>query len=367
MVAGRWAHLVAFVAMPTTLLFAACGEPDHDVSATDADVPGELVVARDTDDDNRGELFIVAADGSEARAISDAEGFYAVVVSPDGTTAAAVQSADNSQPIVVVDLATGAVSPVSVPAGAYYGPSWSPSSEVFAFTGTDYGRFSTPTSSNSPGVIRDMIYIADAGGADALPVADSEGATAPAWSFDSTRLAFARDAAVWVMNPDGADARAITQGMQTVFWPAWSPVDDQIAFTGYEREFSAVYLVNADGSGQVKLSPDGVIGTNPAWSPDGRWIAFIAYDLNSGDTALHVIRPDGSDHRSIGLSKPANQLSWSPDGQWIAFTTVNAESDGPITSIHLSVINPFDEDPEFHTLVRDLTDQSAPAWRAHPE
>ena len=130
--------------------------------------------------------------------------------------------------------------------------------------------------------------------------------------------------------------------------------------------YSAVYFVNADGSQQVKLSPKGVLGTNPAWSPDGSWIAFTAYDINDGDSELHVIRPDGSNHRAIDLSKGASQLSWSPDGLWIAFTTVYTESDGPITAIHLSVINPFDDDSESHTLVRDLTDQAAPAWRAGP-
>jgi len=296
--------------------------------------------------------------------MSDTEGFNTVVVSPAGRTAAGVQIANDVQSIVVVDLATGDVSPVAVPTGVYYGPSWSPSGDLFAFIGTDYGRFSTPTSGNSPGVIRDMLYIADASGADARPVDDSDGATAPVWSFDGTRLAYARQSAVWVANLDGADAQPVTTGMQSVFWPAWSPVDDRIAFMGYEREFSAVYLVNADGSGQVKLSPDGVLGANPAWSPDGGWIAFTAYNRGSGDTELHLIRPDGSDHRAIDLSKHASQLSWSPDSQWIAFTTVNAESDGPITSIHLSVINPFDDDPDTHTLVRDLTDQSAPAWRA---
>jgi Tol biopolymer transport system component len=362
MAAGRWARLVAFAVLPATLLFAACGEPDHDVSATDADVPGELIVARDTDDDNRGELFIVAADGSEARAMSDAEGFYTVVVAPDGGTAAAVQGAENSQPIVVIDLATGEVSPVSVPAGAYSSPAWSPNGDRIAFTGIDYSRMT------GNGVYADLVYIANADGTDAHVLNEDapDGTVAPTWSFDGTRLAYARQSGVWVANADGMDQRQVTEGMQSVFWPVWSPVDDRIAFTGYEREYSAVYLVNADGSGQEKLSPDGVIGANPAWSPDGSWVAFTAYDLNSGDAALHVIRPDGSDHRAIDLSLGANQLSWSPDGQWIAFTTVHAESDGPITAIHLSVINPFDEDPDVHTLVRDLTDQSAPAWRASP-
>ncbi|MDQ3548408.1 MAG: hypothetical protein M3439_06260 [Chloroflexota bacterium] len=359
---GRRMRLVALLAMMTALLFAACGGPDHAVSETDADVPGELIVARDTDDDDKGELFIVAADGSVARAIPDAEGFYNVVVSPDGRTVAAVQGAQNSQPIVVVDLATGAVSPVSVPAGAYSSPAWSPSGDRFAFTGVDYSRFT------GNGAYADLVYIANADGTDARLLSEDapDGASAPTWSFDGTRLAYIQQPGVWVADADGTNRREVTEGMQSAFWPSWSPVDDWIAFTGYEREYSAVYLVNAAGSEQVKLSPDGVLGTNPAWSPDGSWIAFTAYDLNDEDTELHLIRPDGSDHRAIDLSKSASQLNWSPDGQWIAFTTVYAESDGPITSIHLSVINPFDEDPEAHTLVRDLMDQATPAWRPSP-
>lgn len=363
MSAGRRSHAIFVVlAVISSLSLAACGGPGHTVSKTDAAIPGELIVARDTDNDDRAELFVVAADGSQARAISDADGFYNVVVSPDGQTVAAVQGSQNSQPIVVVDLATGAVSPVSVPAGAYSSPAWSPDGHRFAFTGIDYSRFS------GDGAYADLVYIANADGTDAHLLSEDapDGAVAPTWSFDGTRLAYVQQQQIWVAHVDGTDQRQASAGMQSVFWPVWSPVDDRIAFTGYEREYSAVYLVNADGSQQVKLSPDGVLGTNPAWSPDGSWIAFTAYDINDGDTELHVVRPDGADHHVIDLSKGASQLSWSPDGQWIAFTTVYAESDGPITAVHLSIINPFDDDPEAHTLVRDLMDQAAPAWRSSP-
>jgi len=355
---GMRFRLLAVAIVIAALSTAACSGPDHAVAKTDANVPGELIVSRDIEDDDRGELFVVAADGSEARQISDAEGFYGLTLSPDGRMIAAAQGRQNDQPIVLVDIATGGVHPVAVPTGSYSGPSFSSPTDMLAFSGVDYARFSRTCS----GAIGDQIYIANADGTDAHMLVDGmpDGAMSSIWSFDGTRIAYVRTSGIWVANLDGTDQRQITQGMNSVFSTVWSPVDDHIAFTGYENQYSAVYLVNADGSGQVKLSPEDIWASDPVRSPDGGWIASTS--AGQGNSRLHIIRPDGSEHRAIDIDKGIDRVSWSPDGTWIAFTTTYQESDGPITAIHLSIINPFDDDADVHTLLRDLDDSTAPVW-----
>jgi Tol biopolymer transport system component len=357
----RW-RLATAVSIACALLVTACGEPDHDLAQTDADVRGELIVVRDTDDDDKGEPFVVAADGSEARAITDDEGFGGLAVSPDGRTVAAFQSNEQGQPVVLIDVATGNIQPVSAPKGAYYDIHWSPDGEAFAFVGFDHSRVPSGGSGSSPGILRDLVYVADAGGTNVQPLDGSDGAVTPIWSPDSDALAYVQSPGVWVANSDGSDARLVTTGLQSVFSPIWSPAGNQIAFTGYANEYPAVYLVNADGSGQVKLSPEGLFASDPAWSPDGAWVAFSVFDR--GDVSLHLIRPDGSDHRVVAEVDRINRLAWSPDGGWIAFTSAYGGNDGPITSVHLNIVNPFEDDAEVHTLLEDLASWDSLAWRA---
>jgi Tol biopolymer transport system component len=263
--------------------------------------------------------------------------------------------------IVLVDAESGALSQVAVPQGSYSGPAWSPTGEALAFTGIAYERL--PTSSNTVSATGDLVYIADSTGADArlLTEESPDGMASPSWSPDGTRVAYILNSAIWVATVDGTARDSITRGMQSAFAPAWSPTDDRIAFMGYENEFSAVYLVNADGTGQRKLSPEGVPASDPAWSPDGQWIAYTSFE--DGRTRLHVSRADGTEQREIHATRSIRQLSWSPDGEWIAFTTVIGGNDGPIDTVHLSVIEAFADDPDAHTLLRDLTDFAAPAWR----
>jgi hypothetical protein len=75
------------------------------------------------------------------------------------------------------------------------------------------------------------------------------------------------------------------------------------------------------------------------------------------------MRTDGSGHRSIDPGQHFSELSWSPDGAWLAFTTVFGGNDSGINAIHLSVIDPFADDTDAHTLLFDLSDFAAPAWR----
>lgn len=171
----------------------------------------------------------------------------------------------------------------------------------------------------------DTIFVADPDSGEveqriALPMVAYRFGFSPA----GDRLAIVSDGGtLWVMNPDGSDAKQLTSDVYNI---AWSPDGARIAYVKGPRP-KALHVVGADGSGDTIVpgaTPDGWDGL--AWSPDGRRIAFEGMrTLNGGDTrTVYVINTDGTGLRDIDASLPgpearaAGEPTWSPDGRRIA-------------------------------------------------
>jgi Tol biopolymer transport system component len=116
---------------------------------------------------------------------------------------------------------------------------------------------------------------------------------AAAWSPDGTWLAFSRRRTelaqpdVWLVRPDGRDAHRLVGGGA----PAWSPSGRWIAFDAP----GGVYAVRPDGSGRHRL----VVGNvgSLKWSPDGRRVAYTSWAHNTSE--IYLARGDGSGARRL--------------------------------------------------------------------
>lgn len=137
-----------------------------------------------------------------------------------------------------------------------------------------------------------------------------------AFSPDGTKLVY--DAGtdsgfgIFVMNLDGSSAIRIGPTDQD-YNPSWSPDGSQIVFTRQEEGAeSDIWLMNADGTDAHQLTNDGpgVTNLDPIFAPDGTEIAYVA-GVTGGPGALTVMDTDGG-HPFQVVGKDVIGLAWQP-------------------------------------------------------
>jgi Tol biopolymer transport system component len=252
-----------------------------------------------TDDANgKRRLFVAAADGTGARAISPPS------LSPDD-------------------------------------PAWSPDGSRIAFAATVDG-------------VSD-IYVVDTDGnsieqVTAVARNGVDGAFMPAWSPDGARIALiwiryddvdaTEDQTVALVGADGGEPESLTEGPLDES-PAWSASGNQIAFLSKIDSGVALKVVNPTTRTErtvTTLAP----GDEFAWSPTEDSLAFV--DARTG--ALLIEAPDGEVREvaagsAFGGLHAFGLVSWTPDGSWVGVAARDGGDVSRIFGVPVSGGNPI--------------------------
>jgi TolB protein len=166
-----------------------------------------------------------------------------------------------------------------------------------------------------------------------------------------------------LMDQDGKNLRVLTKGQSLVLTPRFSPNNQEITFTSYEKGQPRVIRYNLGNGRQEEVSdlpgmtfaprfsPDGqriamsiqqggnsniyemdlrtrqtmrltatnALDTAPCYSPDGRQITFESD--REGSQQVYVMNADGTSQRRISSGEGSYSTPvWSPRGDLIAFT-----------------------------------------------
>jgi Tol biopolymer transport system component len=307
----RWlAGVVAFAVAATGLTFAAVvfrsGDQPRPVSAL---TNGKIAFSGF--DGNSSQIYSVEPDGSGLAHLTQGSDLATATDpawSPDGTSLAFVvqqfhddgttgrsdlwvMRADGSDPRQLTDGP-----------GSSWSPTWSPDGTRIAFASGD------PAS----------IFVINADGTGSTRLSeDGVSASDPSWSPDGSRIAFAgKDARgeqdLYVLNTGGAGASLLLSLPGWQIEPTWSPDGQMIAFTTSSPDGAGfgVSVMDADGT-NVRSLTDQPAAQSADWSPDGRQVAFMALRPGTDHDTLYVMNADGTEvHELPGLPTEATSPSW---------------------------------------------------------
>jgi TolB protein len=309
------------IAVLVPLVFVvACG------GANDGEAEPSGEIAFTVNDAGWNEIWLMSADGSERRrltevepASNDAAGSAGPAWSRDGTHiafAAQVGTLDEDQRLteIFVMRAEGTdVRRLTTNKSLDGSPSWSPDGERIAFT-----RITGPGSASA----RSGIVVMDSDGGNevqlthaALPSVD----VSPAWSPDGTEIAFTRAAptagsddpraGIYIVSPEGGEPRKLTDDAEDA---DWSPDGTRIAFTSYRDGFGRtcfhecgvsgeIYVLDVESGETERLTESKANDSAPAWSPDGNLIAFASdrSDPEAHENEIYLMTAAGDDVRRI--------------------------------------------------------------------
>jgi Tol biopolymer transport system component/DNA-binding winged helix-turn-helix (wHTH) protein len=150
---------------------------------------------------------------------------------------------------------------------------------------------------------------------------------------------------IWVIRPDGTDAREVTQPGRPIGAhgaPSWSPDSKHIAFV--EQSTAAIWAIAGDGSGLVQLTDPSFRSYDPVYSPDGKNVVYGALNTAGSGQLYGLSQVRVSPETSAPLGKPVQlmtsnglhikSLSFSADGKKLAYAALSLRSS--LQSLQLS-------------------------------
>lgn len=208
--------------------------------------------------------------------------------SPDGKHIALSRSLDGItyDAVLVVTPPGDAVWGVLGGRGDYRNPTWSPDGKWIAFD-LSFNHAS------------EIGVVASTGGRPEFIISDGE---FPAWSPDSTRIAFRRWN-IWVASSSGENQRQLTDFPGGAGSPCWSPDSKYIAFDSNHSGNEDIWVVPIAGGDPVQVTTDPGWDGDPTWSPHGDEIAFSSTRAGESGTDIWVIKVNLTPTKSISWGK----------------------------------------------------------------
>jgi dipeptidyl aminopeptidase/acylaminoacyl peptidase len=282
------------------------------------------------------DIWVMNADGSQARAITDAapEAEADPQWSPDGQWIAYAtrHCGTDCWTDIFMTKADGSTAPIDLTYGrGGPNPRWTPDGRSIVFV-----RYYGDSGFSQIGLVAAQIpygrpqvrWLTDWPASAGEPQVSPDGKWLALTTTRSERPAGPAVNGIWVMPMGGGGPRLVAGGADT---PQWSPDSTQIAFVSGDGEWRNIGVVELASGVRRMLTSDTWDNGNPQWSPDGQSLAYVA----NQQWNFHVmtVAARGGTPRQLtdraGVSagwERANvrgTFRWTPDSQSIVYTFTN--------------------------------------------
>lgn len=321
--------------------------------------PGTIVFLRSVDSTfmNPGDVYVVRADGTGLRNLTNAPGDYTPPqVSPDGRSVLVSHRGDDEMWIVNTD-GTGMR---RIGEGAR--PVWSPGGTRIAFE-MDRHVYVANADGSQP------VNVTQPTGGGSCTSADDIAFHLQRWRRDGTlklwKYVRCEGYRFYLADADGG-------GLERVDWAEFAaiPSPDGTQFLEQDEIRGEVFVANTDGSGGRLLNPPDTRmlvtlefpwSEADPWSPDGERIVVYVADFGESESGCsgspvrpYVIDADGSDLRRL-VDECARFGGWSPSGDQLLFTVGDLEAGSDIYVVNA-------DGTGLTNLTRSPDAESRPSW-----
>ncbi len=222
--------------------------------------------------------------------------------SPDARQIAYLAFRGHSARVYVRDLASGRDTVLGSFAGMTFSPRFSPDGRTMLISMSSGGNSSLFAYDRASGR---TTRLTNSGAID----------TSPSYAPDGSQIVFNSDRGgtpqLYVMPASGGGAKRISFGDGSYGSPEWSPRGDLIAFTKILRGSLMVGIMRPDGSDERTLTKS-FLDQGPNWAPNGRVIVFGHKDEATDRARLFTIDITGYNLRELPTPQDASDPDWSP-------------------------------------------------------
>ncbi|MDE0011954.1 MAG: hypothetical protein OXU36_12445 [Candidatus Poribacteria bacterium] len=270
-----------------------------------------------SDRDGNWEIYLMNPDGTrQERLTYDRAVDCEPVISPKGDRILFTSNRGGTRDLYLMGVDGRNVRPLFGVSTAYRTePAWSPDGKKIAYSQRAFGGIN--------------IHTASADGRLVKPIERLKSAHSgyPNWSSDGTEIAFVvADEVHWAsrqirfINLETDDQETLfPDDFPRMFQPAYSPVDDKIAFVWFRpvAKQQSIFVVNRDGSYLRRI--ESLVANTPAWAPSGDELIYTEgvigsnsqiYKINLTTHKATQLTDDGSNYSGNWFSP--RQLSVSP-------------------------------------------------------
>jgi Tol biopolymer transport system component len=199
------------------------------------------------------------------------------------------------------------------------------------------------------------------------------GASAAAWSSDSSALVYSMAGSLWKQKLDSTIAEQLTAGAGYDYQPDWSPDGRWIIYASYVKDAIELWTLDLATKQSRQVTLGGAVNVEPRFSPDGRRVAFVSTSFKGH---FHIFIGDFRDGELTNVQRVTGETrsdlsryyysdidheinpTWSRDGKELLFVSNHGHMYGTGGFWRMKM-EPNAEPHEIH--------YEETAWKSRPE